>query len=282
MKRLAAVFLPFLTLGLSGCITFLTEIRVNPDGSGTMIQTVSMNPQAMKDAMGAVAKGMGGSGEVKESKTEETKSEATGPFRREDLAEKAKDMGEGVTIESVDKIDSPSTAGVRVTYKFLDINKLSVNPKPSAAMGTEQSGASARGAAKFRFERKGDRSILTVLLPRDRTKEAPASPPPPNPDFDEQQLAMFKQMMKGLHIGLAVEVNGRLIQTTSRFRSGNRVTLFDVDFDPLLDQPETLKTLNARLGAVMGDDTKTAEVLADMPGLKVDPQPEVRIEFSGR
>lgn len=88
--------------------------------------------------------------------------------------------------------------------------------------------------------------------------------------------------MKGLHFGLAVEVNGRLLETTSPYRSGNRVTLLDVDFDPLLAKPETLKALNARLSAAAGDDAKTAAALAEFPGMKINTKPEVLIEFSGK
>lgn len=277
MRTVRAAALAAAILSLSGCITFLSEIHLNPDGSGTMVQTMTMNPQAMKGALDSVAKGMGASGgEVKETKTEEK-----GPFDDKALAEKAKDLGEGVTFVSAEKIDTKTAGGARVTYKFRDINTLAVNPKPGAAMGTEGSGKSAKGAMKFHFERRGDRSVLTVLLPPSE-KKAEAPPPASSPEMDEQQMAMFKQMMKGLHIGLSVEVNGRLIETTSPYRAGNKVTLFDVDFDPLLAKPETLKALNARLSSAGGDDAKTAAALSEFPGMKINTKPEIRIEFSGK
>ncbi len=60
------------------------------------------------------------------------------------------------------------------------------------------------------------------------------------------------------------------------------MTLFDVDFDPLLERPETLKALNARLSSAAGDDAKTAAALSEFPGMKINTKPEVRIEFSGK
>jgi hypothetical protein len=239
---------------------------------------MTMNPQAMKGAMDAFAKGMGatGGGEVKETKDEKK------PFSPAELAEKTKDLGEGVTFVSADEIKTPAAEGVRVTYAFRDINKLYVNPKPGAATGMEGAGRSGRNAMTFRFERKGDRAILIAVLPPNADKKTDASPAPSSTDIDEQQLAMLKQMFKGMHLGLTVEVDGRIISTNSAFPSGNRVTLFDLDFDPLLEKPETLKALNSSFAAAMGDDAKTAAALSKIPGLKMDTKPEVRIEFAAR
>jgi len=278
MKTARIGVLAAVLFALSGCITFLTEIHVRPDGSGTLVQTMTMNPQAMMGAMDAFAKGMGatGSGEVKETKEEKK------PFSPSELAEKTKDLGEGVTFVSADEIKTPTAEGVRVTYAFRDINRLYVNPKPGAATGMEGAGRSARNAMTFRFERKGDRSILTAVLPPNADKKNEAPPTAPSGDIDDQQLAMLKQMFKGMHLGFTVEVDGRITSTTSPFRSGNRVTLFDLDFDPLLEKPETLKALNASFAGAMGDDAKAAAALSKVPGLKIDPKPEVRIEFAAR
>lgn len=284
MKVLRAVALAGLVAGLSGCITFLTELHVAPDGSGTLVQTVSMNPEAFKGAMQEFAKGMGGSGEVKEETKTEKKDEKTekGPFSTAQLADKAKDLGEGVTFVSAEPIESSTAQGVRVTYRFRDVSKVSVNPKPAAALGTEGAGGSSANAMRFRFERKGGRSVLTALHPPDAPKKDETPPPASSGEMDEQQLAMMKQMFKGMHLRLTVDVDGRIASTNAAFHTDRQVTLMDLDFDPLLEKPETLKELNTRFASAMGDDAKTAAALSELPGIKMDLKPEIRIEFTAR
>ena len=283
MKLIRTGALAFVLAALTGCITFFTEIHVAPDGSGTLVQTFSMNPEAFKGAMEGIAKGMGGSGEVKET-TEQKKEDKTdkGPFSTAQLAEKARDLGEGVTFVSADPIQSPTAQGVRVTYRFRDVSKVFVNPKPAAAMGTEGAGRSSANAMRFRFERQGDRSVLTAVLPPDTKKKGEEPKPAPSADVDEQQMAMMKQIFKGMHLRLTVDVDGRITSTNAAFHTADRVTLMDLDFDPLLEKPETLKALNTRLAGAMGDDAKTAAALSEFPGLKIDTKPEIRIEFAGR
>ena len=278
MKWLRAGALVSIAAVLPGCITFLTRVHVAPDGSGTVVQTLSMNPEAFKGAMQEVAKGMGGSGEVKET-TSDKKSEK-GPFSAKDLAAKASELGEGVTFVSADPIETPTAQGVRVTYRFRDVNKLFINPKPAAAMGTESAGKSAARAMRFRFERSGGRAVLTAVLPPEPKRETPPPPAPASDEIDPAQLAMMKQMFKGMHLGVTVEVDGRIVSTTAAFHDDRQVTLMDIDFDPLLEKPDTLKALNARFSSAMGDDAKTAALLSELPGVKIDVKPEIRIEFT--
>jgi hypothetical protein len=288
MKSLRLLFLATAAATSIGCITFLTQIRVRPDGGGTMVQTITMNPRQMKETMETVAKGMGakateskdGDGKV-ESKPEARTDEA-GPFKENDLKEKARDLGDGVTFVSAEKIDTETAAGVRVTYAFKDINRLSINPKPGAALGTEAAGSSAKGAVKFRFEKKKEKSILTVVIPKGKAPAAEKEKPPAaqSAETDAQQLQMMRQMFRGMHIGLSVEVGGKLLKTDAPYVSGNTVTLFDIDFDPLLSDAKSLATLNEKLSGAMGDDAKTVAALQGIPGLKISAGPEIRIELS--
>lgn len=279
MKLLRTGALAIVVATLSGCITFLTEIHVAADGSGTLVQTLSMNPQAFKGAMQKLSKGMGGSGEIKET-TKEEKTDK-GPFSAAQLAEKAKELGEGVTFVSAEPIQSQTAQGVRVTYRFSEIGKVFVNPKPAAALGSEGAGRSSENAMRFRFERQGGRSILTAILPPQEKKTA-EPPPPAAPDVNEEQLALVKQMFKGLHLRLTIDVGGRITSTNSAYHTDDRVTLMDLDLDPLLEKPEMLKALNKRFVAAMGDDAKAAAALSELPGIKIDIQPKIRIEFAGR
>jgi outer membrane murein-binding lipoprotein Lpp len=304
MKRISALFLVVIagTL-LTGCITFLTEIKVRGDGSGTMVQTMTINPEQMKKSMEGIAKQMGATttGSEEDAKKNSSKASEEYPFKEDDLKGKAADLGLGVTFVSVEKIDTKTAAGVRVTYAFKDINQLAVNPKPAAAMGTAGAGASSQDALKFLFNRKPNgNAVLTVVLARPKPEAAneqaakplpPASPEaaneqaakplqPASPEESAQQMAMMKQMFKGLHMGMSVDVAGKVVKTNSLYVEGSKVTLMDIDFDPLLSDDEGFKTLSAKMETAMGDDRKIMEALKGIKGLKITTDPEISIEFA--
>ncbi|HYA31905.1 MAG TPA: hypothetical protein VED67_04035 [Thermodesulfovibrionales bacterium] len=271
---------------LTGCITFLTEITVRGDGSGTMVQTMTINPEQMKASVEGIAKQMGTTTtESKEpSKKKSPEESQEGPFKEGTLKSKAADLGPGVTFVSAETIDTKTAAGVRVTYAFKDINQLAVNPKPEAAMGTAAAGASSDDALKFRFDRKPNgNAVLTVVFARPKpeaAKERAHAPPPASPEESDQQTAMMKQMFKGLHMGIAVNVEGKVVTTNSLYVEGSKVTLMDIDFDPLFSDEGGLKALSAKMEAAMGDDLKTMEVLKGIKGLKITTDPEISIEFA--
>ncbi len=293
IKRLGVICLAVAAAtSLTGCITFLTEIRLRGDGSGTMAQTMTMNPEQMKEMMESIAKQMGAT--MTESKADsppDAKKDSPkaspkadeGPFKEDDLKGKAADMGTGVTFVSVEKIDTKTAAGVRVTYAFKDVNQLAMNPKPGAALGTAGAGASSKDALKFRFKRlPNGNALVTIVLPPPEP-EAPkreAGPPPASPEVAAEQLAMTRQMFKGLHMGITVDVEGKVVKTNSPYVDGSKVTLMDIDFDPLLSDEEGFRKLNEKMEAAQGDDLKTMEVLKGVKGLKITTAPEISIEFA--
>jgi hypothetical protein len=81
---------------------------------------------------------------------------------------------------------------------------------------------------------------------------------------------MMKMMMKGLFVDITLNVDGRIVKTNAPFVEGSRVTLLQIDFDKLLADQAALTKLQ---GAT---DLKS---LANVPGLKVIPDPKVTIEF---
>jgi hypothetical protein len=286
MKRTSALTLIVAALmSLTGCITFLTEVRVRGDGSGTMVQTMTLNPEQMKELVEGVAKQMGATtSESKEDSTKNSpKTSEAGPFKEADLKGKAADLGSGVTFVSAETIDTKTAAGVRVTYAFKDINQLAVNPKPEAAMGTAAAGASSQDALKFRFKRMpNSNAVLTVVLARrpETTEQAAAPPPPASAEASAEQRAMIRQLFKGLHMGMAVVVEGKIVKTNSPYVEGSKVTLMDIDFDPLLSDENGLKELNTKMEKAMGDDRKAMEALKGIKGLKIVTDPEISIEFA--
>ncbi|MDA8434278.1 MAG: hypothetical protein M0Z60_15140 [Nitrospiraceae bacterium] len=289
VKKLAVLLLIALAASLGGCITFLTDITVRGDGSGTMVQTITMNPEQLKASMEGIAKQMGATttGSKEGAKKEPEKKAAEEPFKVDELKGKAVDLGPGVTFVSAEKIDTKTAAGVRVTYAFRDINQLAVNPKPEAAMGAAGAGASSKDALRFRFERKpGGNAVLTIVMARpDRPpaeEKAAAKPPAPpvSPEIEAQQAEMMKQMFRGLHMGMAVEVEGKVVKSNSPYVEGSKVTLMDIDFDRLLSDKANMKALNKKMEGATGDDEKMMEALKGIKGIKITTAPEISIEFA--
>ena len=99
-----------------------------------------------------------------------------------------------------------------------------------------------------------------------------ASPSSQFPSAD--QIAMLKPMLAGAHLAIAVEPTGRLVHTSSPYVTGQRVTLVDVDVDSLLSDDTLLQRLQA---ARTRDETKA--ILKNVPGLKINLDPEITIEF---
>jgi hypothetical protein len=289
MKRTGAALLTVVAaVSLTGCITFLTQINVRGDGSGTMVQTITMNLGQIKESVEGAAKQLGATmTEPKEdTKNKPTTEPEEGLPMEDDLKGKTADLGQGVTFVSAEKIETKTASGVRVTYAFKDISLLAVNPKPEAAMGTAGAGASSPDALKFRFNRlPNGNAVLTIVMPGPKTeapKEQPATAPPAasagEPDLNVSMMAM--QMFKGLHMGMAVNVEGKVVKTNSPYVEGSKVTLMDIDFDPLLSDEKGFKVLNDKMGTAMGDDRKMMEVLKGIKGLKITTDPEISIEFT--
>jgi hypothetical protein len=125
-------------------------------------------------------------------------------------------------------------------------------------------------------------AVLTILFSQSRpaANEHPAAPPSPSPEESAQQAAIIKQMFKGFRMGLAIDVEGKIVKTNSPYVDGSKVTLIDIDFDPLLSDEKVFKTVSAKLEKTMGDDRKTMEVLKGVKGFKIVTDPEVSIEFT--
>jgi len=64
------------------------------------------------------------------------------------------------------------------------------------------------------------------------------------------------------------------------FVEGSKVTLLDIDFDPLLSNEKGFKALSEKMDTAKGDDWKMMEALKGIKGLKITTDPEVSIEFT--
>jgi hypothetical protein len=253
-------------LGLTGCLQIEKIVKLKPDGSGTVEETLVMS-KATLDQMQQMMASFGG--DKAKAKPPELMDEAK-------LKEAAGKMGEGVTFVSATKISGEKGEGFKAIYAFTDINKLKVDQNPSSAMPGQ--GGPKPGGEKdkkepvvFRFA-KGSPAELAVTLPQPEVKPKKEQPP----GMEDMAMQMMQQMFKDMKITLAVEVQGAIKDTNAEYRDGSRVTLIDLDMNKLLADPAKFKEL-AKANPQSLQEGKA--LLKGIEGIKIESAPEVKIKF---
>jgi hypothetical protein len=244
-----------------GCIQGQRAIKVNADGSGTVVDTTKLI------GMAAAMKDMGNS------------SNAQAKVNRE-AALKKKATAQGLTFVSVaEGADGLET----VTYKFADITKTSLNRSAEMPTKDEKDEAtSAEDRLTFKMARSGNTSTLTVVVPKDKPAEKKdeakgAEKKKSSPEEEKQAMAMMKGMLAGLKLSTVVEVNGKIVKTTAPWApQGSAVTLMEMDFDAMGEDG-----LNRLVALSDQPNPPTPEQLKGLKGVKFT-EGEVVIEFSGR
>lgn len=281
--RARAFLVPMLAvLGLTGCLWHSGVVKVKTDGSGTVTETTLLRPEAvamMKQMVAGFAAQAGAAG-------------APPPepelFKESDAQARAGKMGEGVSFVSAEKVSNDHGEGQKAVYAFKNVAKLKVDQKPvtpsapGGGPGMGPGGGKAENIS-FRFGKspKGN-ALLTVQFPgmgkppaEAKAADAPSEAPTPDP----QQMAMMKQMLKGMKISYAVEVDGTIVATNCPNVNGSTVTLLEIDFDALLAD-------EAKFNALAAKNPKTLEeakaVMKDLKGCTIPLEPEITIEFKAK
>ncbi|HEY3897341.1 MAG TPA: hypothetical protein VGM54_01940 [Chthoniobacter sp.] len=244
---------------LTGCIQVEEIVKLKPDGSGTIEETVLIPKAAL-----AMMRQMAGNGGKPLDLFDEAK-----------LKQAAVKMGDGVTYVSGKKVSTDAGEGFTAVYSFTDANQLKLNPNLADSMpGANASPDKDRKVEWMRFHfAKGNPAEVTLTMP----------PPTLNPNkaaksntVDDGALQMMEQMLKDLKMTFAVETEGTISETNAAYHDGGRVTLLDVDFNKVLADPEKFKAL-AKANPQSMQEAKA--LLKEIDGLKVETSPEVKIKF---
>jgi len=256
----------------SGCITALTSIKLRPDGSGTIDQTLSMSAAAASQ-FAEMAQGFGAAA------PNAKKNEPPEFFSEKEMKEAATKYGEGVVFVSSKPIKTADRVGRIATYQFDDITKLRIDQKPQAGEMPGASSSKGNEEVLFRFAKQpSGTSQLTVVFPeakleqarkdattgQDGTKKAP----------DPGQLEMMKKLFDGLKVAIDVDVLGTIVKTNSPYVQGSRVTLLEMDFSQLLANEQLLSQIGEP-----GSIEEAKQMLKNVKGFKVNLDREVTIEF---
>jgi hypothetical protein len=279
MTRYARLSLvAFVSALATGCITASTSIKIKPDGSGTIEQSVAMKAEAAEQ-FAAMAAGFGGAA----GKEGGAKAAPPELFTEKQMQEAASKYGEGVTFVSSKPIKTKDFVGRTATYAFTDITKVHINQKPPAPKdGMAPSSKSADDVA-FKFAKQpGGSSVLTVVFPEpDLSKKKPADAAAKkegaakDQKMDPKQLEMAKTMLDGLHISIDLDVApGHIVKTNSPYVEGSKVTLLEMDFSQLISNDKLLSEV-----AEPSSIEEAKKLLQGVKGFKVNLDREVSVEF---
>jgi len=258
-------------------------VFLNSDGSGHIVETTYMSAQAAA-MMGGMMSGMGGDMGDDMGDAEVTMS--GGPMMDEEEAKaKATELGEGVVYISMKEVSKPDgSKGAQVVYKFDDITELKLTPGADSSeggMGMEDEPEEEKEPITFGFS-KGK---LTVNLPASDKSAAPAADAGgPEDDMAAAMMQSMLPMLKGMRMRMFIRLPAEIKRTNASYvdvssKSGEKryVTLMDFNFDKLLAADGGMqKFMQAQDNADFG---ATAKLMAGIPGIKMEPQPTVTIEF---
>jgi PBP1b-binding outer membrane lipoprotein LpoB len=263
------IVLRVLSIGLaalvaSGCLNSTSLVKVKPDGSGTIEQTMLVNLAAIKGMMA----GFGGGGQIKES---------GGILNEEDFKRSAERMG--VRPVSLTPIKQGGFEGAKAVYAFDDITKIRVDQDPQMS-GASKAGLNASSTPiKFAFAREGGTSRLTITVDEkiaagaaDKAQQAPSLD-----KIDPAMMQMIKKMFEGFHILIDLEVDGTIVKTNADYVTGSKITLLELDVESILADEAKLTALQSKVrpGASLSE---LRPYLKDIKGVKVN-NPNLTIEY---
>jgi len=259
-------------LFLAGCFQTTTVVRVNPDGSGTVEEKMLLGKK-MVARINEMMRGLAGDTGEKPKPLE--------IFEPDKLREKARTMGAGVTYRSGEKVETAEYTGYTATYAFTDINRLQLSRESGAPTGESKADSLP---LTFHF-RKGSPATLTIVQTRSpaagKTAAAPAEEPGPapavEPRMSDADAEQFAEMITGMKFVVAVEVNGTIVSTNATHRSGNRLTILDLDLEKLGAAAPELEKLSRLQSGSMED---ARELAGKIPGLLVDLNDTVTVVFT--
>ncbi|MEM1056213.1 MAG: hypothetical protein AAGI52_11850 [Bacteroidota bacterium] len=299
MNTLRTAFILALALALSGCFQTRTLVRLNADGSGTVEETMLFNSAiqvAMQAGMGMVS-GMEEQGDT--------------PYKMEDLLARAEDLG--ATFVSVEEQDLLFGDGYIATYAFEDINTLRVTSDPSTFLPEElredmmnDLGDGEEEPIAFAY-RDGE---LLISMPDpdlggngeemeeqiieeneidfyDAPRRDPKKQPAPIMEVQEPEQGfggdeaegMMAMLFRDMRFSLAVELPSEAVETNASFVEGRMLTLYDMDFETLLESPGSFERLQQLSPDGPPNSATAMRLLGELPGIQYEPEMNVTVTF---
>ncbi|MDX9758657.1 MAG: hypothetical protein RBU27_05810 [Bacteroidota bacterium] len=293
MNRIFVPVILFAALALGGCIETQLLVKIRTDGSGTIHETIRMKKDvgAMFQAMVmGMKEGLEEAGmEVEESDAAASSDDALSGsllemFNDEEIRAHAEKMGVGVRYVSHEMIDTDEHAGYQAVYAFDDINAVSVSQDPGANLpefpGNEGEGDTQDDLVAFSFT-PGSPARLVIRPPQDDEDDAAQDEAEPESDMTAEEesaegMEQMKEFFRDMRLRVEIAVDGSIQKTNASFVDGSTVTLMDIDFNALLDNPELFKQMQH---ADQMGPSAVMDMMKKIPGLKVETEKEITVTF---
>ena len=245
----------------TGCLRISHTVNLKPDGSGTITRTLAVATAHAQQ----VSTMMGGSFVPPEAK----------------LRQEAASMGPGVRFVSSTPYKAAGYEGLTATYAFDDVSKLTMNVEQAMRGGVNMPGTDGKpdpaADVKASFTR-GATSVLTMQMPKlpvpDAAQRQQAEQAAQQAATNPQVEAMMKQLLSGLRVEVALNLQGQLVKTNAPYVEGTKIVLLRLDGDELIKSGKGAQQI---MQLSKGADLRT--LLTKIPGVKATLVPEVRIEF---
>ena len=272
-RRLHLAVVVASVLLLSGCVEIGSVLTVNRDGSAVIEETTLLGAQlSALMAMGTAQAGRGGAA---------APDTPTLVMSRDKAEAKAKAMGPGVTVRSLEDLKMPDgRQGQKVVYAIANIGNVKYEV---GDMNTTTANGTPSVPIVFTF----NNGMLTIRNPRSQptpAAQAPAGSPTAGATPGamstmptEQELAMVKSLVTGMRVSMFVKAASGIASTDATYVDGDTVTLYDVQVDKLLDNPAVMAKFSA-----MSDGTtpaQAAEALKDVPGVRAELKESITIRL---
>jgi len=265
MKR---KILPLLALALAfllpSCVEHETEITLNKDGSGTITEEAIFSAQMVGMLEMAAAQGGGRNNPLAEMR-DEAKAK-----------EKAKAFGEGVTFVKAEEIKNDKGGkGVRVTYKFTDINTVSFNPSDSMSNLAPQGPGIKVEKDDSKVTFKYEDEVLTLNFPQPGADEEIPDVAGAPDELPAAMEAQMKEMLKGMKMSAKLTVADGIAETDATYHEGDTITLLEMDMDEIFKNPGGFAALSKLEDK---DPDKAAAALKKIKGAKAETQETVTVK----
>lgn len=263
MPRVRQLCALLLALTLTACINSTTLIKVKPDGSGTIEQSLLMNTATLKTLTG----GLEVQGQAKPST----------PFSPAEFEKMAQALGPGVRLLSTTPVTEGGFEGAKAIFAFDDIKEVRVQQDPSVPAPAGAAPASKSAPVTFGFTRQGSSSVLTVTVDESGIPKPAPAPDKPAAAMDPAMLGMMKQVLRGFKVGIDLEVDGKIVKTNADYVNGSHITLLELEAEGIFQDEAKLKGLQSKIrpGATLSE---LRPFLKDIKGVKVN-HPTVTIEY---
>jgi hypothetical protein len=173
-------------------------------------------------------------------------------------------------------------SGYKAIYSFSDINDVRINQNPGENVSPPPMGGEEEGPVEewLRFNFKGGKTAtLEIIYPQDVAEDMDqeeAAEAEADLESNPEMMQMMQELYEDMHIGIAVEVNGEIVETNASYVDGSTVTLMDIDFAKILEDEQKFKEL---MSANPETVEEMKELVKDNPGIKVEIEKAIRIRF---